>query len=78
MDETVQNFLPPFRYDMFQPHSHEGRSRGTGYQFYRLVPRDVMESSSVLEIETRTASARPSLAARNALSISLGPSTSSR
>lgn len=54
MDEAVQNFLPRFRYGMIQPRSHEGRNRGTGYQFYRLVPLDVMEFTAVLGIENYT------------------------
>jgi maleate cis-trans isomerase len=43
MEQAVKDFLPRFRYGMIQPRSHEGRNRGAGYQFYRLVPLDVME-----------------------------------
>jgi hypothetical protein len=57
MDAAVQPFLPRFRYGMIQPRSHEGRQRGAGYQFYRLVPLDVMEFSSVLGIENYTLAA---------------------
>jgi len=57
MADPVQSFLPRFRYGMIQPRSHEGRQRGAGYQFYRLVPLDVMEFSSVLGIENYTLAA---------------------
>src|SRR5215470_6743005 len=54
MNDPVQDFLPRFRYGMIQPRSHEGRQRGAGYQFYRLVPLHVMEFSAVLGIENYT------------------------
>ncbi len=54
MADHVKNFLPRFRYGMIQPRSHENRQRGAGYQFYRLVPLDVMEFSAVLGIENYT------------------------
>ena len=57
MADPVQSFLPRFRYGMIQPRSHEGRQRGAGYQFYRLVPLDVMEFSAVLGIENYTLAA---------------------
>jgi arylmalonate decarboxylase len=57
MADPIQSFLPRFRYGMIQPRSHEGRQRGAGYQFYRLVPLDVMEFSSVLGIENYTLAA---------------------
>ncbi|MBM4260950.1 MAG: hypothetical protein FJ145_05835 [Deltaproteobacteria bacterium] len=57
MDEAVRSFLPRFRYGMIQPRSHEGRNRGTGYQFYRLVPLNVMEFTAVLGIENYTLAA---------------------
>ncbi|HWP60013.1 MAG TPA: hypothetical protein VNL14_19125 [Candidatus Acidoferrales bacterium] len=57
MSDHVKNFLPRFRYGMIQPRSHEGRERGAGYQFYRLVPLDVMQVSAVLGIEDYTLAA---------------------
>ena len=54
MNPHVQNFLPKFRYGNIQPRSHEGRNRGAGYQFYRLVPLEVMEFSAVLGLENYT------------------------
>jgi maleate isomerase len=54
MADPIKNFLPRFRYGMIQPRSHENRQRGSGYQFYRLVPLDVMECSAVLGIENYT------------------------
>ena len=54
MADYIKNFLPRFRYGMIQPRSHENRQRGSGYQFYRLVPLDVMECSAVLGIENYT------------------------
>jgi maleate cis-trans isomerase len=57
MTDHVKNFLPRFRYGMIQPRSHNGRQRGAGYQFYRLVPLDVMQFSAVLGIENYTLAA---------------------
>jgi arylmalonate decarboxylase len=54
MTDHVKNFMPRFRYGMIHPRSHEGRNRGAGYQFYRLVPLDVMEVASVLGITNYT------------------------
>jgi maleate cis-trans isomerase len=54
MTDHVKNFLPRFRYGMIHPRSHEDRARGAGYQFYRLVPLDVMEFSAVLGITNYT------------------------
>jgi arylmalonate decarboxylase len=54
MADHVKNFLPRFRYGMIHPRSHENRNRGAGYQFYRLVPLDVMEFSAVLGLENYT------------------------
>jgi arylmalonate decarboxylase len=54
MTDHVKNFVPRFRYGFIQPRSHEGRQRGAGYQFYRLVPLDVMEFSAVLGISNYT------------------------
>ncbi|HEY7553240.1 MAG TPA: hypothetical protein VIH18_00405 [Candidatus Binatia bacterium] len=54
MADHVKRFMPRFRYGMIHPRSHEGRQRGAGYQFYRLVPLDVMEFSAVLGISNYT------------------------
>lgn len=54
MTDHIKAFLPRFRYGMIQPRSHENRQRGSGYQFYRLVPLDIMECSAVLGIENYT------------------------
>ncbi|MGH7843986.1 MAG: hypothetical protein ACREQW_02280 [Candidatus Binatia bacterium] len=57
MADPGKSFLPSFRYGMIQPRSHEDRQRGAGYQFYRLVPLDVMQFSAVLGIENYTLAA---------------------
>jgi maleate isomerase len=57
MTDHVKSFLPRFRYGMINPRSHEGRQRGAGYQFYRLVPLDVMEFAATLGLENYTAEA---------------------
>ncbi len=54
MADHIKSFLPRFRYGMIHPRSHEDRARGAGYQFYRLVPLDVMEFSAVLGITNYT------------------------
>jgi maleate cis-trans isomerase len=54
MADHVRSFMPRFRYGVIHPRSHEGRARGAGYQFYRLVPLDVMEFSAVLGITNYT------------------------
>ena len=57
MADYVKSFLPRFRYGTIQPRSHEERQRGAGYQFYRLVPLDVMQFSAVVGIESYTLAA---------------------
>ena len=54
MADPVKSFLPRFRYGMIHPRSHENRQRGAGYQFYRLVPLDVMEVAATLGLENYT------------------------
>ena len=54
MADPVKSFLPRFRYGMIHPRSHEDRQRGAGYQFYRLVPLDVMEVAATLGLENYT------------------------
>jgi len=54
MADHVKNFLPRFRYGMIRPRAQEGGNRGAGYQFYRLVPLDVMEFSAVIGLTNYT------------------------
>ncbi len=54
MDNHTKNILPRFRYGVIHPRSHEDLERGPGYQFYRLVPMDIMELSTVLGLENYT------------------------
>ena len=43
MNNSTDSLLPRFRYGVIHPRAHEGVQRAPGYQFYRLVPLDVME-----------------------------------
>ena len=54
MDNYTKRILPRFRYGVIHPRSTEGLQRGPGYQFYRLVPPDVMELSTGLGLENYT------------------------
>ena len=54
MNDSTNNLLPRFRYGVIHPRGHEGVQRGPGYQFYRLVPLDVMEISTGLGLENYT------------------------
>jgi maleate cis-trans isomerase len=54
MDNHTAKMLPRFRYGVIHPRSHEDLQRGPGYQFYRLVPLDVMELSTGLGLENYT------------------------
>jgi len=54
MADPVQKLLPRFRYGVIHPRSGEGLQRGPGYQFYRLVPLDVMELTTGLGLENYT------------------------
>jgi len=53
MDDQTQRLMPRFRFGVIHPRSG-GLQRGPGYQFYRLVPTDVMEISTVLGLEDYT------------------------
>jgi arylmalonate decarboxylase len=54
MADDLKKILPRFRYGVIHPRSHEDLERGPGYQFYRLVPLDVMELATVLGLENYT------------------------
>lgn len=54
MANYTGKLLPRFRYGMIRPRSHEEVHRGPGYQFYRIVPLDVMEISTGLGLENYT------------------------
>jgi len=54
MDNHTKKFLPRFRYGVIHPRSHEALDRGPGYQFYRLVPLEVMELATSLGLENYT------------------------
>src|SRR5215470_16969263 len=54
MDDHSKKILPRFRYGVIHPRSTAGLQRGPGYQFYRLVPVDVMELSTGLGLENYT------------------------
>ena len=54
MAKQAHTLLPRFRYGVIHPRAHEDVQRGPGYQFYRLVPLDVMEISTGLGLENYT------------------------
>jgi arylmalonate decarboxylase len=54
MDKNVENLLPRFRYGVIHPRANETLQRGPGYQFYRLVPLEVMELATGLGLENYT------------------------
>jgi maleate cis-trans isomerase len=43
MDSKIQRLLPRFRYGLINPRSPANVQRGLSYQFYRIVPPEVME-----------------------------------
>jgi len=43
MDSKIQRLLPRFRYGLINPRAPGRIQRGLSYQFYRIVPPDVME-----------------------------------
>jgi maleate cis-trans isomerase len=57
MDEKIQRLIPRFRFGNINPRSGDGFHRGPGYQFYRIVPTDVIEITTVLGLEDYTAEA---------------------
>jgi len=54
MNQYATTLIPRFRYGIIHPRSHESLDRGPGYQFYRLVPLDVMEVATFLGLENYT------------------------
>jgi hypothetical protein len=50
MDKYVQKMLPRFRYGDIAPRGRSGRAvmRGLSYDFYRVVPTDVMVFTTVM------------------------------
>ncbi|MGH7772609.1 MAG: hypothetical protein ACREQA_10285 [Candidatus Binatia bacterium] len=57
MDDKIQRLMPRFRFGNINPRSGGGFHRGPTYQFYRIVPTDVMEIATVLGLEDYTAEA---------------------
>lgn len=57
MTDSGNKLLPRFRYGSIRPRGHEDLQRGPGYQFYQMVPLDVMEVSTSLGLENYTAEA---------------------
>jgi maleate cis-trans isomerase len=51
MDKRIEKLLPRFRYGVINPRSPAAVQRGSSYQFYRIVPPDVMEISTGLGLE---------------------------
>jgi arylmalonate decarboxylase len=54
MNNELTSLVPRFRYGAIHPRSHEKLDRGPGYQFYRLVPLDVIELATFLGLENYT------------------------
>lgn len=54
MDDKIHRLMPRFRFGAINPRSGGGLYRGPTYQFYRIVPTDVMEISTVLGLEDYT------------------------
>ncbi len=54
MNDKVHRLMPRFRFGAINPRSGGGLYRGPTYQFYRIVPTDVMEISTVLGLEDYT------------------------
>jgi maleate cis-trans isomerase len=51
MDSKIQRLLPRFRYGLINPRAPGKIQRGLSYQFYRIVPPDVMEVSTGLGLD---------------------------
>jgi maleate cis-trans isomerase len=51
MDSKIQRLLPRFRYGVINPRAPGKVQRGLSYQFYRIVPPDVMEISTGLGLD---------------------------
>jgi arylmalonate decarboxylase len=51
MDAKIQRLLPRFRYGVINPRSPGKVQRGLSYQFYRIVPPEVMEIATGLGLD---------------------------
>ena len=51
MDSKIQRLLPRFRYGLINPRAPGKVQRGLSYQFYRIVPPDVMEVATGLGLD---------------------------
>ena len=51
MDNNIQRLLPRFRYGLINPRAPGKVQRGLSYQFYRIVPPDVMEVATGLGLD---------------------------
>jgi arylmalonate decarboxylase len=51
MDSKIQRLLPRFRYGLINPRAPGKVQRGLSYQFYRIVPPEVMEVATGLGLD---------------------------
>jgi maleate cis-trans isomerase len=51
MDNNIQRLIPRFRYGVINPRAPGKIQRGLSYQFYRIVPSDVMEIATGLGLD---------------------------
>jgi arylmalonate decarboxylase len=51
MDNNIQRLMPRFRYGVINPRAPGKVQRGLSYQFYRIVPSDVMEITTGLGLD---------------------------
>jgi arylmalonate decarboxylase len=51
MDSNIQRLMPRFRYGVINPRAPGKIQRGLSYQFYRIVPPDVMEITTGLGLD---------------------------
>jgi arylmalonate decarboxylase len=51
MDNNIQRLIPRFRYGVINPRAPGKVQRGLSYQFYRVVPSDVMEIATGLGLD---------------------------
>jgi maleate cis-trans isomerase len=51
MDSKIQRLLPRFRYGVINPRAPGKVQRGLSYQFYRIVPPEVMEVATGLGLD---------------------------
>ena len=57
MDSNIQRLVPRFRYGVINPRAPGKVQRGLSYQFYRIVPSDVIEISTGLGLDDYAPSA---------------------